>query len=59
VLISGEVKELEDREGYKAILVDDCSQYTVIRDYKEGGNDLKIGDFIRAYGSVRKNSKQL
>lgn len=49
--------EIADRDGYKGILVDDSSGLIVLKDYKEDREPLQIGDFIKAFGGMRKPSK--
>ena len=56
-VICGQVVEIADRDGYKGILVDDSSGLIVLKDYKEDREPLQIGDFIKAFGGMRKPSK--
>merc|ERR1711973_615035 len=53
-VICGQVVEIADRDGYKGILVDDSSGLIVLKDYKEDREPLQIGDFIKAFGGMRK-----
>lgn len=55
VKLVGQIENLEDREGFRAILFDDTTGYRVIRDYKEPEDQAKLskGDFVRVYGSCK------
>jgi replication factor A2 len=53
----GRVQEIEAREGFKAILIDDTSAFLTIRDYKderEGNKMFNEGDYVRIYGTCKK-----
>ena len=49
--------EIDEREGFRALLVDDSSGLIVLKDYKENKIPLERGDFIKAYGGMRKPSE--
>ena len=56
----GRVQEIEPREGFKAILIDDTSAFLTVRDYKderEGSRMFNEGDYVRIYGTCKKASK--
>ena len=59
VKLVGQIENIEDREGFRAILFDDTTGYRVIRDYKEPEDQAKLskGDFVRVYGSCKIASK--
>jgi len=55
VKLVGRIENLEDREGFRAILFDDSTGYRVIRDYKETQDQTKIkqGDYVSVFGSCK------
>jgi len=55
VKLVGRIENLEDREGFRAVLFDDTTGYRIIRDYKEKEDqtDLTKGDYVRVYGSCK------
>ena len=55
----GRIENLEDREGFRAILFDDTTGFRVIRDYKEKEDQtfLQKGDYVRIFGSCKIASK--
>ena len=57
----GRIENLEEREGFRAILFDDTTGFRVIRDYKEKEDqtDLSKGDYVRIFGSCKIASKLL
>ena len=59
VKLVGRIENLEDREGFRAVLFDDNTGYRVIRDYKEQEYQTKLtkGDYVAIYGSCKIASK--
>jgi len=55
VVVFGRVWQIEDRDGHRAMLIDDTSKTYVLKDYSENPTELTTRDFITAYGSMRKN----
>ena len=52
--------KIEEREGYKTVLIDDTSGFCVVRDFKEdreGDRAFKDGDYVRVFGVCKKGSK--
>ena len=61
IKLVGRIENLEDREGFRAVLFDDNTKYRVIRDYKENEDQTQLskGDFVAIYGSCKIASKLL
>merc|ERR1712168_252382 len=55
VKLVGRVENIEDREGFRALLFDDSTGFRVIRDYKEKEDQthLSRGDYVRVFGSCK------
>ena len=51
------VHNIEDREGFRVILLDDSTKYTTIRDFKEEKEQIENGDFIAVWGTCKTASK--
>ena len=56
----GRVHEIDDREGFRAVMIDDTPSFVVVRDYKEdreGNRVFHEGDYVRVFGTSKKSSK--